>query len=117
MSRCCFRMTSACAAGSWERCSPATATSRSIPHILLSGATLCPVDPRTRGLGEVSASIHAEQITIFHATPTMFRQLVAGDWVAPESVRLVVLGGEATRRADVIAARRTFGPDCIIVNG
>ncbi|MBV8614889.1 MAG: amino acid adenylation domain-containing protein, partial [Acetobacteraceae bacterium] len=84
---------------------------------LLNGATLCPISPRARTMGEIGAVIAAERITIIHATPTVFRQLLAEDWIAPASVRLVVLGGETVRREDVLAFRSRFGPECVLVNG
>ena len=86
---------------------------------LLNGATLCPLDLRAVGLSGLREQLERQQVTILHATPTVYRSLVgtlrADDVLG--AVRLVVLGGEAACRDDVDAFRRHFGPRCLLVNG
>nr|MCH9681740.1 amino acid adenylation domain-containing protein [Deltaproteobacteria bacterium] len=86
---------------------------------LLTGASLHLIDVHGEGLGTLVSSLHAEAIEVFHATPTVFRELVAQiDAGAPAPrLRWVVLGGERARPADIDAARRVFGPGCGLING
>ena len=90
---------------------------------LLSGATVVPVDVRTRGLVALAAQLAAAQVTIYHSSPTVFRFLAQylADPASPvralPSVRVVLLGGEAATREDVGLARRHFSPRCRFVNG
>jgi len=86
---------------------------------LLNGATLCPVDVRAAGLDGVCRRLIRDGVTVYHSTPTLYRQIARelSRGSRPERVRLVVLGGEEVRGEDVAAFRRAFGPDCILVNG
>src|SRR5581483_10762118 len=57
-------------------------------------------------------------ITVWHSTPTLLRVATtefAG--VVPQSVRLVVLGGEEALRRDLERVREHFGKHCVAVNG
>lgn len=86
---------------------------------VLNGAALHPVDVKNTGLPGVRERLLGDGITIFHSTPTLYRHLVR-ELVGhpnPETVRLVVLGGEEVRREDVDAFRERFAPHCLMVNG
>ncbi|MEP7119969.1 MAG: amino acid adenylation domain-containing protein [Byssovorax sp.] len=85
---------------------------------LLAGASVHLRDLRGVGFAGLSAWMRERGITVIHATPTVFRQLVAepGFAVLP-AVRRVVLGGEPMRAADLAAFRAGFAPGAILVNG
>lgn len=83
---------------------------------LLSGATAVPLDVRTLGVPALAAGLQESGATVFHATPTVFRLLVAQNQPI-RTIRLALLGGEPVHGEDVVAARRTFAPDCVFVNG
>jgi amino acid adenylation domain-containing protein len=86
---------------------------------LLNGATLCPIDVRETGFRAVVDRLDELGVTVYHSTPTLFRQIVRelAERGAPATVRLVVLGGEEVRRSDAEVHRARFGPACILVNG
>ncbi|HEY4058831.1 MAG TPA: amino acid adenylation domain-containing protein [Kofleriaceae bacterium] len=84
---------------------------------LLSGATLCPYDLRQLGPAGLADMLERRRVTVYHSTPTVFRELVR---IAPrisERVRLVVLGGEEVFAEDVARVRASFGPATVLVNG
>ena len=86
---------------------------------LLTGASLHPFDVRHLGLDALADWLDAEQISIYHSTPTLFRAVcstLTTGRVFP-SVRLVVLGGEEVTRADVDLYRGHFSHSCEMVNG
>ena len=85
---------------------------------LLSGASAHLWDLRRRGFSGLPAWMRERRITVLHATPTVFRHLVAepGFDVLP-GVRRVVLGGEIVRASDLAAFRFAFAPDAVLVNG
>jgi amino acid adenylation domain-containing protein len=78
---------------------------------LLSGATLCPIDLHGDALVDLDAELRTRAITIFHATPTVVRHLLATRTTTSrlESVRAVVLGGEEAHAADAHAIAACFG--------
>ena len=86
---------------------------------VLNGACLYPFDPRVGGLHELSRWIVRNRITVFHATPTLFRTLVATlrDGERLDSVRLVALGGETAYRSDLELFKAHFPEDSILING
>ncbi|MEU1964536.1 amino acid adenylation domain-containing protein [Micromonospora sediminicola] len=87
---------------------------------LLNGATSVPVDVRGRGLGHLAAALVDRQVTVYHSTPTLYRQLLdvpAGAAGRLRRIRAVVLGGEETTRQDVLRCRERIGPHCVFVNG
>ena len=85
---------------------------------LLSGASAHLWDLRRRGIVGLTAWLRERRITVLHATPTVFRHLVAepGRGALPD-VRRVVLGGEIVRASDITAFRGAFAPDAVLVNG
>ncbi|MEZ4385377.1 MAG: AMP-binding protein [Nannocystaceae bacterium] len=88
---------------------------------LLSGATLCPLDIRGDALTSLPAALVELSPTVFHATPTVLRHLVAmledGAGRRIDGVRWVVLGGEEARRRDARDVARWFGRDTRLING
>lgn len=90
---------------------------------LLSGGALVPADVRTYGIARVVEALSTRQVSVYHSTPTVFRCLT--DYLAGTrgphgrlpAVRVVLLGGEPTRRTDLRLARAHFGTDCLFVNG
>jgi amino acid adenylation domain-containing protein len=85
---------------------------------ILNGACVCPWSVRDNGFAELGAWIRKAGISIYHSTPTVFREfLAATDPSERISVRRVVLGGEAVLRHDVDRFRTFFEPGTILVNG
>jgi amino acid adenylation domain-containing protein len=89
---------------------------------LLNGATLYPIDIREDGLAGLPERLVAEEITVYHSTPTVYRYFIdalsdQGKQSQFPSVRLVVLGGEKVSRADVELYQQRFADQCLFVNG
>jgi amino acid adenylation domain-containing protein len=86
---------------------------------LLNGATLCPIDIREEGLDGLSERLADEAITVYHSTPTVYRYFLntLPETASLATVRLVVLGGEEVKRADVELYQKHFSDDCLFVNG
>jgi amino acid adenylation domain-containing protein len=78
---------------------------------LLSGATLCPIDLHGEALVDLAAELRERAITVFHATPTVVRHLLASlrTNTRLEAVRAVVLGGEEAHGQDAMAIAAAFG--------
>jgi len=85
---------------------------------LLTGGTLQPWNARRHGVASLPAWIDAQHSTILSASPTSFRQLIAG--LAPSrrlaSVRIVKLWAEPAYRRDFEAFREHFSDDAVLVN-
>jgi amino acid adenylation domain-containing protein len=86
---------------------------------LLNGATLLPFDIRKEDFVALSRWIAAQQITIYHSTPTVFRHFLRStpEKSALTSVRLVLLGGEPVGWQDFELFRERFSSGCVLVNG
>ena len=86
---------------------------------LLNGAALCMLDVRRGGLDDLSSWLDSQRITIYHSTPTLYRQLMASSpaGLTFPSLRLIVLGGEETVRRDFELFKGRFAPTCLFVNG
>ena len=84
---------------------------------LMNGAALYPRDPKHTAGEEIVASMAAAAISIYHSTPTLYRHLFGGATRAPDSVRLVVLGGEPVTADDFQLFQAAFGPGCVFING
>ncbi len=84
---------------------------------LLNGAALLPFNVRAEGLERLARSL-VEEITIYHSTATVLRQLLT--IINPEEklpgVRLVRLGGEPVTEADILLYQRRFPRDCLMLN-
>ena len=89
---------------------------------LLNGASVCPYDVRRNELGALAQWMAQEEITVFHATPSLYRYFVGalgeqpGRWSFPK-LRLVVLGGEKVVPSDLERYKEHFAPGCLLVNG
>lgn len=86
---------------------------------LLSGAALVPADVAEVGPHGLAAVLAEHRVTVYHSTPTVYRYLLkalGADGRLPH-VRTVLLGGEPTRSADVLAGRDRFSADCVFVDG
>jgi amino acid adenylation domain-containing protein len=85
---------------------------------LLTGAAVCPFDVRTRGFTGLADALDRTGVTIYHSTPTVFRLLVSALGTRRlDRIRAVVLGGEVTTRADLLAAAEHCSPSGLFVNG
>jgi acyl-coenzyme A synthetase/AMP-(fatty) acid ligase/acyl carrier protein len=87
---------------------------------LLNGACLHPLELRAEGYpGEVLDHMAEAAVTILHATPTVFRFLMRSKVCRHElqSVRAVVLGGEAAQVSDFELFCKQFTPPAVFVNG
>jgi amino acid adenylation domain-containing protein len=86
---------------------------------LLNGATLVPARLLEDGAEGVVTQMVDEGVTIFHSTPTVFRQLFGSGSESGQfpHVRLVVLGGEEATASDLDLFKRRFGPATVLVNG
>jgi amino acid adenylation domain-containing protein len=92
---------------------------------LLAGAAVYPVAMRASMRAGVSSSELVDQlvsarITVLHATPTVYRYLLGGELSCAHDlscIRLVVLGGEAVRRADFEIFKARFARGTQFVNG
>ena len=84
---------------------------------LLNGATLFPFDVKAEGF-ERLARLLVEEITIYHSTATVLRQLLT--IISPDELlqrpRLVRLGGEPVTEADILLYKRRFARDCLMLN-
>ncbi len=85
---------------------------------LHSGATLYGYDIRRDGVPPLADWLDRERITVFHAVPTVFREVFAS--LAPgrkfAHLRAIDLGGEALFDSDVELFRRHTVDGCIFVN-
>ncbi len=86
---------------------------------LMNGATLVPARLMDDGLEGALKRITDERVTVFHSTPTVFRQLFGGRGPngALEHIRMVVLGGEEALTSDLELFKLRFSPDAMFVNG
>lgn len=89
-----------------------------LPDVLVAlcaGGTACA--PPSLDPGALCAWLAAEQITLLHATPSLFRTLLAQPAArALPALRAVLLAGETVRPADVVAARDVLGTAVRLVN-
>jgi acyl-coenzyme A synthetase/AMP-(fatty) acid ligase/acyl carrier protein len=85
---------------------------------LLHGATVCAYDMRRNGIAELAAWLDRERVTILHAAPAVFREMV--NRLAPERLlphlRAVHLGGDVVFASDVELFRRSTVEHCVLVN-
>lgn len=85
---------------------------------LLNGATVCAYDIRRDGLAGLADWLDEQKVTVLHAVPTAFRELMR--IVEPERMfphlRAIDLGGEAVFGSDVALMRQHAPKDCVLVN-
>jgi acyl-coenzyme A synthetase/AMP-(fatty) acid ligase/acyl carrier protein len=87
---------------------------------LLTGAAVYPLDIRRLDRETLLDRIADSGITVVHATPTVYRHLFGSHVACRQDlsrVRLIVLGGEAARRADFDLFRSRFRRGAQFVNG
>ncbi|MCU0286799.1 MAG: AMP-binding protein, partial [Acidobacteria bacterium] len=89
---------------------------------LLNGAALYPYNiKQENNLWQLPSWLIAESITIYHSIPTVYRyfiSLLEGKEIAAfPRLRMIVLGGEAVYKQDVINYQEYFSDDCLFVNG
>ncbi|MGH8773049.1 MAG: AMP-binding protein, partial [Burkholderiales bacterium] len=84
---------------------------------LLNGASLFPFDVKQRDLSQLIDWLGAQQITIYHSTPTLFHYLAAAlsetSAILP-GLRMVKFGGEAVTRRDFELYRKHFSDQCLL---
>src|SRR4029079_7070208 len=85
---------------------------------LLNGATLLPFDIKANGLAKLYDWLEENKISIFHTVPTIYRYCIASlQERVCQSIRLVVLGGEAVFKTDFDSFKKHFLPGAIFING
>ena len=86
---------------------------------LLTGAALCIWDLKSHGPEGLGKWLAEQAVTVYHSTPTVYRAFLDG--LSPgesfPALRLIVLGGEESRRQDLERLRETGAPGCRLVNG
>lgn len=85
---------------------------------LLAGATLCPFDVRGEGVDRLYQWIEQQRISIYLSSATLFRNIAAemNQPATCSSVRMIRIGGERVRPADVDAQRRLFPAAQLVVS-
>ncbi|HJP05728.1 MAG TPA: amino acid adenylation domain-containing protein, partial [Gammaproteobacteria bacterium] len=86
---------------------------------LLNGACLSPIDIRDEeSAADILRQLPELDITIFHSTPTVYRYLFEQQGETDlGAIRLVVLGGEEARPADLETFQKSFRGDALFING
>ncbi len=83
---------------------------------LVNGATVAPYDLRSESLPEISQWLRDSRATVFHAVPSIFRQLSDPATRFP-AIRLVRLEGDRVSSLDIKHFKANFNDDCTLVNG
>lgn len=87
---------------------------------LISGASVHPLDVRRLDRETLLDRVAGRELTVLHATPTLYRHLFGRHVACRQDlsrVRLVVLGGEPARRADFDLFCARFRRGARFVNG
>ncbi len=83
---------------------------------LLNGATVCPFDIREEGASRLADWIIDQNLTVFHAVPSIFR-LVAAQGHRFASLRIIRLEGDQASPNDAALFQKHFSESCVLVNG
>ena len=77
---------------------------------LLNGASLHPFDIKSEGVGRIAPWLYEEQITVFHSTPLVFRQLAESlsDRIDLSALRLINLSGAPVSKVEIDLYRAHF---------
>ena len=77
---------------------------------LLNGASIHPFDIKLEGVLPIAPWLHEEQITVFHSTPLVFRQLAESlsDHTDLSSLRLINLSGAPVSKLEIDLYRAHF---------
>ena len=94
------------------------ASVKDIYAAVLNGATVSFYDIVEQGLLELATWFTANNITIIHMVPTIYRHFLKGLEADQKlnSIRLIDLGGEASHKADFELFKKHFGANAILVN-
>ena len=85
---------------------------------LVTGAALYPWNIAEEGLANLANWLITEGITVYISSATVFRSFITtlkGDEQFP-TVRVIRIGNEPVRQADVNLCQKHFSPNCIFVN-
>jgi amino acid adenylation domain-containing protein len=93
----------------------------STPHLfssLLNGASLYPFDVKEQGISRLIDFVRAENLTIYHSIPAVFRNLMHSrkDSGSLGSLRVVHLSGDRATPNDVELYKQNFRSNCIFVH-
>ena len=83
---------------------------------LLNGAAVAPFDLQGDGLSALSDAMRHARVTVFHAVPSIFRELSDPSGRFPD-IRLVRLEGDRVTARDIRHFQSNFHDDCTLVNG
>lgn len=85
---------------------------------LLNGITLYLCHLKQTGLSQVLTWLRQNEITIFHPTVSVFRQILASLTKHDQfpKLRVLILGGDALYQHEVEEFRKFFAPDCRLLN-
>ena len=85
---------------------------------LFNGATLCAYNTRRNGVQKLTAWMKHENITIFHAVPTVFKKALShlSDAYIFNEIRGIDLGGDSLSFSDITLFRKFLNPQCKIIN-
>jgi amino acid adenylation domain-containing protein len=78
---------------------------------LLSGASLCLWDVRSRGIEGLQRWLVGDEVTIWHSTPSLLRAALP-QFTSKADLRWVVLGGEGAKSEDIALVQRHAGANC-----
>lgn len=86
---------------------------------ILSGATLFPFDMRKNDITSIPKYLIENKITILHMVPTLFRSFISdiNKNHIFKHLRYIVLGGEEVVKSDVLAFRKKFSSQTVLING
>lgn len=93
---------------------------RDIFNALLHGCSLYHFGVRERGYTDLGPWLLQKRITIYCSVASVFRHFASSmpDDLVLDNLRLIKLGGEATRRKDIeLFESRSFHPDCVVFGG
>jgi amino acid adenylation domain-containing protein len=83
---------------------------------VLNGASVVPFDLQGDGLSMLSEGIRRARVTVFHAVPSIFRQLSDSSNRFPD-IRLIRLEGDRVTARDIQHFQSNFQDHCTLVNG
>jgi amino acid adenylation domain-containing protein len=85
---------------------------------LLNGASLSVYDVKQHGIAGLPQALAQHQVTIYHSTPSVFRQFVSA--LPPgnslPALRLIRLASEQLRPSDIVLYRENFARPCLLGN-
>lgn len=92
---------------------------RDIFCAILNGATLFHYDIEKSGYTKLGPWVKHHKISIYCSVATIFRYLsqYLNDPTEVESIRIIKLGGEASRRSDVSIFKKLFSEKCLFYTG